>query len=101
MPKKKTSTEKRPNSNPECDGLPASKKPKCMADVVQARTRSFMVVGNVGERPDSEDCEIQPLELVGTLRDAINCAYRFFVQTLPVCLLTDLFCSKAIGHCTV
>ena len=39
-------------------------------DVVEARTRSFMVVRNVGERLNSR---IQPLNLAETLRDAIKC----------------------------
>ncbi|KAF8418146.1 hypothetical protein EV426DRAFT_709849 [Tirmania nivea] len=41
------------------------------AHVVEARTRSFMVLGNVGGALDSGD--IQLVELVEVLRDAIRC----------------------------
>ena len=42
---------------------------KCAVDVVEARTRSFMVVRDVGEKLGSR---LQPVELVEALPDAIK-----------------------------
>ncbi|RPB25765.1 hypothetical protein L211DRAFT_782201 [Terfezia boudieri ATCC MYA-4762] len=65
-PKKRLSSE-----HTGVNEFPLSKKSKkCGADVVEARTRSFLVVQNVGEKLHRS---LQPVELVEALRDAIKC----------------------------
>ncbi|KAF8449547.1 hypothetical protein BGX38DRAFT_1187532 [Terfezia claveryi] len=64
-------TESRKRAGSQLESSSPSKTNKLKgSDVVQARTRSFMVVRNVGKPLDSR---IRPLNLAETLRDAINC----------------------------
>ena len=65
------SSAKRAGDQLESNRPPKTNKVKD-SGVVQSRTRSFMVVRNVGEQLSSE---VQPLELAETLRDAIKCTY--------------------------
>lgn len=67
-------SQKRPNPGNE-DELPVTKR-KCIRGVVQDRTRSFVVVSNVGVKLD---WKIQPRELVETIRDAIKCALSLYI----------------------